>query len=220
MTASALRSPATCARAARSARARPTPGACRPGRPTRRSGPHVPPSGVAGGRRRTRRRARPPPPPRHTGRPSRGRGPATARPCQSGAIVGRFEDRNRVLGCFERARAGARVAGIDLDVFACSGWPGPRAARPRCSPRLSRPRQGSQCFGKRAPLELGVSKIHQQLDSLGIAILAKAAARASRFVAAGRSPRPKARRPAAPRRWAARVPICRPSASIGPSSAR
>ena len=95
------------------------------------------------------------------------------RACQSCAIAGRFEDRYRIRSCFERAGARTRVAGIDLDVPLAEEGAGFQSYIPdrgRCRRSLVKGRGG---IGKGAPLQLGLPEIHLQLDSLGIAILAK-----------------------------------------------
>ena len=225
MNASDLRSPATCAiRAAHSARALPTPAASRAGRPTRRPGPHVRPSGHrrrprrvlddALGRRGAPRRRRPAVP--WTTTRSRH---AWASPAQ---VAGLLEDRDRVLGCLERTPAGALVTLVDLDDSPVED--GPRLEPPvpdRCaatdaaSSRLASASANVPCSSCASPRSTSSS-----IRSRIVGPRASATARARRFVAAGRSPRPKARRPAPPSRCAARMPICRPSASIGPSSDR
>ena len=222
MTASDLRSPATCARS-RSHRSRTSDAGSVPDQgdrrvdlgATRRHPRIAGGDGVLDDALGRRRRLVIP-----AGRPVDD-DPQPPRACQSCAIAGRFEDRDRVRCCFERAGARARVAGIDLDVPLAEDGAGFQSCIPdrgRCRRRLVEgrtwPRQ--TCPAPAGPLPRSTcSSIRSGSPSSR-----SAAARANRFVAAGRSPRAKARRPAAPRRWAARVPICRPSASIGPSSAR
>ncbi len=99
--------------------------------------------------------------------------PQPPRACQSCAIAGRFEDRNRVRSCFERAGAGACVAGIDLDVPLVEDGAGFQSGIPDRGRRRRRLVERRGGLGERAPLQLGLAEIHLQLDPLGIAFLAK-----------------------------------------------
>ena len=119
--------------------------------------------------------------------------PQPPRACQSCAIAGRFEDRNRVRSSFQRAGAGACVAGIDLHVPLVEDGAGFQSGIPdrgRRGRRLVERRRGLR---ERAPLQLCLAEIHLQLDPLGIADLAKRGGalqqvRCRRKVAAGEGP--------------------------------
>ena len=99
--------------------------------------------------------------------------PQPPRPCQSCAIVGRFEDRDRVRRCFQRAGARACVASIDLDVPLAEEGAGFQSRIPDRGRRRRWPRRASRWPRESAPLQLGLTEIHLQLDPLRIAGLAK-----------------------------------------------